>query len=136
MSGETDLQAMLATLTVSRRPGTFTFVTLADGASPPVPGSGVEAVMIEDEGTTVVTTVERAQAEGWPVEFEAAWLTLDVHSALEAVGLTAAVSAALTEREIPCNVLAAYHHDHLLVPVDRADDAVAAIEQVRQRAAS
>ena len=68
------------------------------------------------------------------VDFEVAWLTLRVHSALEAVGLTAAFSAALGERDIPCNVLAGTFHDHLLVPVDRADDAVDALEALRERA--
>ncbi len=51
-----------------------------------------------------------------------------MHSALEAVGLTAAVAAALTERGIPANVIAAKQHDHVLVPVERADDAITAIE--------
>jgi hypothetical protein len=47
-----------------------------------------------------------------------------VQSSLDAVGLTAAVSAKLAAIGIPCNVLAGYHHDHVLVPVDRVDDAI------------
>ena len=58
------------------------------------------------------------------------WLTLDIHSALEAVGLTATVARALTRAAIPCNVIAAYHHDHLLVPADRADEAILVLEGV------
>ncbi|MFD4182275.1 ACT domain-containing protein [Rhodococcus sp. NPDC058514] len=58
-------------------------------------------------------------------ERDLAWLTLRVHSALDAVGLTAAVSSRLAEVGISCNVIAGYHHDHLLVPVD---DAAAAVE--------
>ena len=130
MAGMTDLDEMLRTLTVSVRPERYTFVSVADDVDL---GDGVAAVLTEAEGTTVVTTVARAEAEGWPVEFEAAWLTLDVHSALEAVGLTAAFSAALGAAEIPCNVLAGFHHDHLLVPADRADDAVAVLEGLRDR---
>jgi hypothetical protein len=57
--------------------------------------------------------------------FPAAWLTLTVDSSLEAVGLTAAFSAALAEAGIPANLLAGLRHDHILVPADRADDAVA-----------
>ncbi|MEM8708230.1 MAG: ACT domain-containing protein [Actinomycetota bacterium] len=132
MAGMTDLDEMLRTLTVSARPGRFTFVTVPGGEAPPI-GDGVEAVLRESEGDTVVATVERAAAEGWSHDFEAAWLTLDVHSALEAVGLTAAFSAALGAVEIPCNVLAAFHHDHLLVPADRVDEAVAALEALRDR---
>jgi len=129
MAGETDLQAMLAGLTVSRRPGTFTVATV-DGAVPL--GDGVHAVLAENEGTTVVATVGAAAERGWTVEFRAAWLTLDVHSSLEAVGLTAAVATALSEVGIACNVLAGFHHDHLLVPVDRADDAVARLTPVQE----
>ena len=130
MAGMTDLEEMLRTLTVSVRPDRYTFLSTEEV---PALGDGVAAVLTEAEGTTVVTTVARAEAEGWPVEFEAAWLTLDVHSALEAVGLTAAFSAALGAAEIPCNVLAGFHHDHLLVPADRADEAVAALEGLRGR---
>ena len=130
MAGMTDLEEMLRTLTVSVRPDRYTFLSTEEV---PALGDGVAAVLTEAEGTTVVTTVARAEAEGWPVDFEAAWLTLDVHSALEAVGLTAAFSAALGAAEIPCNVLAGFHHDHLLVPADRADEAVAALEGLRDR---
>ncbi len=129
-SGETDLGRMLAGLTVTVRPGRFT-VACADG--PVTLGDGVEALVAEAEGPTVVATVEAARRHGWPVGFEAAWLTLDVHSALEAVGLTAAVAAALADEGIPANVLAGFFHEHLLVPADRADDAVACLTGLRQR---
>jgi len=127
-AGMTDLGAMLRTLTVTRRPETYTFITLDTDA--PALGDGVEAVISEAEGPTVVATLQRALAEGWPIGFTATWLTLDIHSALEAVGLTATVARALTRAAIPCNVIAAYHHDHLLVPADRADEAILVLEGV------
>ena len=123
MSGETDLDKMLATLDVERRPGRCAFVS---GDHPGLRAAAV-AMIEEAEGMTLVVPVDAARAAGIDIEFEAAWLTLTVFSALEAVGLTAAFSAALGAVEIPCNVLAGYHHDHLLVPVDRADDAIAAL---------
>ncbi len=124
-----DLAKLLRTLTVSQRPGTFCIATV-----PPTTrlGDGVEALMVEDEGVTAVATIERAQTEGWDHEFEAAWLTLDVYSALQAVGLTAAVAEALTEVGISCNVLAARHHDHILVPTERAEVAISAIEALAE----
>ena len=97
MAAMTDLDEMLRTLTVSVRPQRYTFITVETGTAPPL-GEGVEAVIREDKADTIVATVERAAAEGWPHHFVAAWLTLDVHSALEAVGLTAAFSAALGMR--------------------------------------
>ena len=115
---------MLASLAIERRDETFTFVPVAGAVAL---GAGVAALISEAEGTTAVVTVAEAERRGWPVGFRAAWLTVSVHSALEAVGLTAALAAALAARGIPCNVLAGYHHDHLLVPHDRADEAIAAL---------
>jgi len=123
VAGETDLAAMLASLDVERRPGTFAFVT---GEHPTYAASAVASIS-ESEGTTWVLPVDVARAAGADVEFEAAWLTLTVHSALDAVGLTAAFSRALGDVGIPCNVLAGYYHDHLLVPSDRAEDAIVAL---------
>ena len=115
---------MLRTLTVSVRPARYTFVTVDE---PVALGRGIEAVLTEAEGTTVVATVDEARRRGWPIDFVAAWVMLDVHSALDAVGLTAALSAALAEDGISANVLAGYFHDHILVPADRVDDAVACL---------
>lgn len=129
MPGETDLATILATLRIQRRPEPVTMVSVT-ADEPIVLGDGIEAVLTEGEGTTVVATVAEAQRRGWPVGFRAAWLTIDVHTALEAVGLTAELSAQLTEHGIPCNVLAGFHHDHLLVPLDRADEAIAALESL------
>ena len=80
---------------------------------------------------TVVLARENAAAAGLPFVFEAAWLKLAVHTSWEAVGLTAAVAACLAEAGIPANVLAGYHHDHVLVPLERADEAVAALRSLR-----
>lgn len=125
MSGETDLAAILRSLTVSRRDDVVTMVTLPQ----PVPlANGILAVITEAEGTTVVATITEAERRGWSVGFVGVWLTIDVHTSLEGVGLTAALSAELASAGIPCNVLAGYFHDHLLVPADRADEAVALIE--------
>lgn len=123
--GETDLAGMLAKLAVERRPGAFTYIAV----QVPTPGllAAAQAVVKEGSLTTIVLPVEAAERAGQPVVVRLAWLTLTVHSSLEAIGLTAAVSARLTEEGIACNVLAGYHHDHLLVPLERADDAIRAL---------
>ncbi len=137
MSGETDLQKILATLTVSRRADPVTMLSLdrlsLDPASadvPPTVGDGIEAVISEAEGITVVATVAEAERRGWSAEFVAAWLTIEVHSSLEAVGLTRAMAAVLGDAGIPCNVLAGFYHDHILVPLDQADEAIAQLESL------
>ncbi len=120
MSGETDLATLIATMEPRVHPAHFVYCTTTH--LPP----GVDPVVTvrESEGLTVV--LEQAQADrlGLPYEFVAAMITLQVHSALEAVGLTAAVSTALTRAGISCNVVAGYHHDHLFVPVADAQVAV------------
>lgn len=126
MAGETDLNRMLATIEVERRPGSFAFVSNADDLA-----GAAEAMVREAEGVSVVVSLQAAEDSGRRPGFVGAWLTLSVHSALEAVGLTAAVSRVLADVDIPCNVIAGHHHDHLLVPVDKADEAIAAIEGLK-----
>lgn len=130
MTGETDVATMLASLQIERREPPVTVVHLQD---PVELGDGVLAVLTEDEGTTAVVSIAEAERRGWPVEFRAAWLTVSVHSSLDAIGLTAALATALTERGIACNVLAGYFHDHLLVPLDRVDEAVECLESLVDR---
>ncbi len=128
MTGETDLATILRNLRVSRRPDPVTVVAVEE---PVTLGDGVGAVLAEHEATTAVVTVAEAERRGWPIGFVAAWLTVELHTSLEAVGLTAVLAAALADRQISCNVLAGYHHDHLLVPVERAEEAIAVIEALR-----
>ena len=92
--------------------------------------AGVEpfATVREAEGLTVVLPRDDADRAGLPYDGELALITLRVHSALDAVGLTAAVSAALAARGISANVIAGLHHDHVFVPADRAQDAIDALE--------
>jgi hypothetical protein len=88
-------------------------------------------VLFEDEGITIVLPLAQAEELRLTWGFEAAWLTIDVLTALDGVGLTAAVSHALADAGIACNVLAGFHHDHILVPVDAADRAMDAITALR-----
>jgi hypothetical protein len=123
MRPERDLGVLLATLDVERRPGTFVYHQRSSAAAA-VPG----ALATIDEGDTTTYIVDEGTLDGG--EFRSAWLTLTVDSALEAVGLTAAVAAALAAEGIPANVLAGYAHDHVLVPVERAEDAIVAIRRL------
>ncbi len=124
MTGERDLVALLRGLSPRLNDGSYVYAqvraSVPDGANPIV-------MVQEDEGITLVLAQEQADQLGLAYEFVAAWITLEMHSALEAVGLTAAVSRVLTEAGISANVIAGYTHDHLLVPRDRADDAMRAL---------
>lgn len=107
-------------------PGRFVFTTVPGGETP----SGVMPVVTvaEREGLTLVVPEEQAVAARLAYDFVAGWITLRVHSALDAVGLTAAVSLALTDAGLSCNVIAGYHHDHLFVPYERAGEALSVLE--------
>ncbi|MCU1414196.1 MAG: hypothetical protein JWN80_1536 [Microbacteriaceae bacterium] len=96
------------------------FVAVTDGPL----GVVIEASIREAEALTVVIAVEDADRLGLAYDFVAGWITLEVHSALSAVGLTAAFSAALASAGISCNVLAGYFHDHILVAKDDLDRAL------------
>lgn len=122
MDGESDLDQLLATMRPTVRPGEFVYVSAASPLSVPS-----LAMIAEDEGTTYVLDRTDADILGLHYGFVAGWITLQVHSSLAAVGLIAAVSGALTEAGISCNVLAGYYHDHLFVPIDRLADALAAL---------
>jgi len=78
----------------------------------------------EDEGLTVV--VEKTTASKANLEFNETFrkITLQVHSSLEAVGLTAAVSTALANKGISANIIAAYYHDHVFVSSSKSDIAM------------
>lgn len=120
----TDLGEMLRTLDVTVRPDPYVFVVVTPSSAG---AADAAALVAEDEGLTAVLPVTRARELGLPEGPAFAWLTLTVHSSLEAVGLTAAFSTALAAAGISCNVLAGYHHDHLLVPLADRDRAVAVL---------
>jgi predicted N-acetyltransferase YhbS len=127
MTGEMNLQTLLASIHPVVRDGDYVYALWPHGK--PL-DAGIEAAVREAEGLTVVLSREEADRLGLAYDFVAAWITLQVHSELEAVGLTAAVGKALTDARISCNVLAGFHHDHLLVPVADAARAVEVLAEL------
>ncbi len=127
MTGLTDLDEMIATLEPVLRDGEYVFVSVSADAARLLPA---EASIREDEGVTVVLLREHADAAGLGYDFVARWISLTVNSSLAAVGLTAAFATALGEAGISCNVLAAYHHDHILVPAGDAQRAMDALREL------
>lgn len=113
MSGETSLSTLLSHLSPRLNPGTYVFCSLAS----PSPEQLAVALgsFREAEGMTLILPREIAEHMGLDYDYQAAWITLEVHSALAAVGLTAAFATALAGADISCNVIAGYHHDHLFV---------------------
>ena len=126
--GGRDLQRLLAALEPRLLPEEFVFCTVAHGQGPSVANLPALATCAEEEGLSLVLERGLADRRGLRYGPVMRCISLQVHSSLEAVGLTAAVSGKLAEAGISANVIAAYHHDHILVPTDRALEALEALE--------
>lgn len=130
MAGETALATLLRSMSPQLNDGDYVFCTLPDQRLPQ--DCDVIGSFREQEGLTVILERQQAERAGLNFDYVAAWITLNVHSALEAVGLTAAFATALGKAGISCNVIAGYYHDHLFV--GRAD-AARAMDVLQQLAA-
>lgn len=122
MSGETDLGTLLRNMTAELAAGTFVFVTLPEADVPP--GLTPRMMFHEAEGTTFILPRGQAEAAGLDYEFPSRMITLNIHSALEAVGFMAVIATALAREGMGVNPVAGFYHDHLFVPEDRAGDAM------------
>jgi len=119
VSAVRDTAAMIAGMTPVLDPDPWVFCT-TDGAAPPE----ALATFVEAEGMSLILPLAAAQRMGFDTALPMRRITLMVHSALDGVGLTAAVAGALARAGIPCNMVAAFHHDHAFVPEGRADEAL------------
>ncbi|WP_109781921.1 ACT domain-containing protein [Streptomyces sp. CG 926] len=131
MMAERDLKRLLSGMRPELLDERYVFTTV-EGVEVPA-GLRPAATVREPEGLTLVLRQEEADAAGLPYDYVAGWITLRVHSALDAVGLTAAFATELGAHGLSCNVIAGYHHDHLFVAADRAQEAVAVLEDLAAR---
>jgi uncharacterized protein len=122
MQGETNLDKLLKTMKPELNEGDFVFCVVQDLSQVSI--GKILFFFKEAEGYTIVLRKEFADNLALEYSFVAAWITLTVHSALDAVGLTAAFSKALTENNISCNVVAGYYHDHIFVAKKDAEKAM------------
>ena len=120
-----DGRAMVSGMDPALVPGEWIFAHVP-GAAPDLIAAAI-ALFRETEGLTLVLPREVAAAAGLDAGQPMARIVLQVHSALDGVGLTAAVAGALAAAGIACNVIAAFHHDHLFVPAARAEEALAVL---------
>ena len=124
MPGETNLQKLLGSMSPEILPSVYVFATLPPGAAKP---AHIQPVMTfrEHGGDTLILLEEEAQATGLPYAFPSRMITLNIHSSLDAVGFLAAITTRLAAAGMGVNPVSAYFHDHLFVPADRADEAMA-----------
>ncbi|MDX8516288.1 ACT domain-containing protein [Mesorhizobium captivum] len=131
MNGETDLQKLLASMTPQLLPDIHVFATLAPGAAVP---NGLDPVMSfrEREGLTLIVTEDQAKAAGLAGTFRCRMITLNIHSSLEAVGFLAAITTRLAAAGMGVNPVSAFFHDHLFVPAERAEEALATLAKLAE----
>lgn len=129
MPGETDLNKLLGSMSPDLIPGVFVFATLPPDAPRP---AGIDPVMVfrEREGETLILREDEANAAGLSSIFPSRMITLNVHSALDAVGFLAAITGRLAAAGMGVNPVSGYFHDHLFVPADRATDAMAILAMI------
>lgn len=120
MSGETHLKTLLRNLSPVLLDDTFVFCTFTEGSYGDYAKTNPKACILENEGMTLVIEKSVADSHGFSYSGEFSCISLEVHSSLEAVGLTAIISGLLATYEISVNMIAGYHHDHLFVPVANA----------------
>ena len=127
---ERDLSVLLKTLEVKRHKGVWRFETIDREASSWADlitmrsARDIAMMFMETEGPTVIlgADVETPTDNRW------VWLELSVYSDLQAVGFLAKVAEALAAADVPCNAVAAFHHDHIFVPEAKVEAAIAALE--------
>ncbi len=131
MNGLTDLQQLLADANPVLDPEAYIFATFPGAHYADLASLSPLASFQEQEGLSLV--IERSVAEAAGVSSQGIFrkISLSVHSSLEAVGLTAAISRQLAERGISANIIAARYHDHIFVPIERAEEALQALQDLR-----
>ncbi len=130
MSGEKNLDKLLTAMSPEMMAAEFVFCCFEKACY----GDHAElepiAAFSESEGLTLV--ISRAKADEHNIGYESVFscITLKVHSSLDAVGLTAAFSAKLTDHGISANVIAGYYHDHIFVQTNQAENAMTALGEL------
>ncbi|NOC90388.1 ACT domain-containing protein [Ruegeria sp. HKCCD6604] len=121
----TDTNAMIAGMHPDLQPGELAFVVWPQDKPWP---QGTRASCAEAEGLSLVVPIAAAPKDAVAMRC----ITLQVHSSLEGVGLTAAVSSALARAGIPANMVAGYHHDHVYVPSGCSQDALRILQDLQR----
>ncbi len=116
MAGETDLAALLHKLVPDLLPQTYVFCTVDGAKYGHLSHTEPLASFQESEGLTLVLSQDSADKEGLRYEGTFRCVSLNVHSSLEAIGLTAVIASALARQNISANMIAGFYHDHLFVP--------------------
>ena len=129
-----DTTAMIAGMPPELRPDRWVYCCLTDARLLQALAPEAFALIREAEGTTLILPADTARTHAIAASPPMRLITLNVFSDLEGIGLPAAVATALADKGISCNVVAAFHHDHIFVPEDQAEPARAALLEAQKTA--
>ena len=132
MSGEKDLNALLSSLDPVLANQSYAFCTY-NGKVQDIVEYNPFAFVCEEEGITLIVEEEKAKEKYLIYEGPFGCITLNVHSSLYAVGLTAIITTELAKHNISVNVIAGYYHDHVFVEEDKAEEALGILKSLRGR---
>jgi uncharacterized protein len=124
---------MLAKMSPVLQDGAFVFCSTPNADQAAAGAKRAIATFVEREGYSLILAASDAESLGFDCSNRMRQITLQVYSALDGVGLTAAVASALAELNISCNVVAAYHHDHIFVPESLAERALKALQDLQRK---
>ena len=130
MRGETEPDKLLKTINPVLHSGEYVFCSTNDPSKTDLRDTVL--LFREQEGYTLILEKEKADQLELEYSFVASWITLNVHSSLEAVGFTAAFSAALAREKISCNVVAGFFHDHIFVPKKDSEKALKVLSDLSE----
>lgn len=128
MSGEQNLKKIIKAMTPKLNGGEYVFVSVKDVSK--INRNITICEFKEKEGITVILEKNKADELNYSYDFIASWITLQIHSSLDSVGLTAVFSTELAKNNISCNVIAGYYHDHIFVDKNKSDKAIEILKEL------
>ena len=130
LQGEANLDTLLALMQPELLPGSYVFCSMPGSRYGDYQELEPIACYLEKEGLSLLLPEESARAVGLSFSGVFRGIALSVHSSLEAVGLSAAVSARLASHGISANIVAAFYHDYVFVQADQAEQALKLLTQL------
>lgn len=134
MAGETNILNLLKGLTPKLNNGEYVFCSIKDINK--INRNETICEFKEKEGTTIVILKNRADELKLSYTYIASWITLIIHSSLDAVGLTAIFSTELAKNNVSCNVIAGYYHDHIFVDTKDSEKAMKVLKMLSENSSN